>query len=308
MNKYNFSLVGFGRFGKVYLKEILNNKKILCNSIIKKKKYKRNTFKKTNIKVLKISDKLPLDCTDAAIIASPTKEHYSNALLFVKKKIPVIIEKPVSDKLINIVKLNKICTKKNVSALVNYSDLYNDNLLFFLKNRKMIGKIIKVKIIFHKRLNIYKTIRPVHDFLPHFFAVAKKLINIDGKFQIIKNEINKLNSFLYQSCIFSLTNNNNQTIEFNYSNRLFKKKRQVIVYGTHGKFSYDAYQKQNNFMEIKNKKNLYFKVSNKKTNSPIQNILNKMCYLLKRKKFQNDLFFSIKIQKITNKLVKNLKI
>ena len=61
-------------------------------------------------------------------------------------------------------------------------------------------------------------------------------------------------------------------------------------------------------MEIKNKKNLYFKVSNKKTNSPIQNILNKMCYLLKRKKFQNDLFFSIKIQKITNKLVKNLKI
>ena len=224
MNKYNFSLVGFGRFGKVYLKEILNNKKILCNSIIKKKKYKRNTFKKTNIKVLKITDKLPLDCTDAAIIASPTKEHYSNALLFVKKKIPVIIEKPVSDKLINIVKLNKICTKKNVSALVNYSDLYNDNLLFFLKNRKMIGKIIKVKIIFHKRLNIYKTIRPVHDFLPHFFAVAKKLINIDGKFQIIKNEINKLNSFLYQSCIFSLTNNNNQTIEFNYSNRLFKKK------------------------------------------------------------------------------------
>lgn len=308
MYKYNFSLVGFGRFGKVYFKEILNNNKIIITSIIKKKKYKKKYYKNTKIQIQKISDKIFFKKIHCAIIATPTSKHYINSKLFIEKKIPLIIEKPVSNKLTDIKNLDKICKKNQISVVVNYSDLYNEYLNYFLKNKKKIGRIHKIEINFQKRLNIYKKNKPIHDFLPHFLAIASKFTNIDGKLNLFKNDIFKKNSFIYQDCIFTITNKQKQIIQFNYSNKSFRKKRQVIVYGANGKFIYDGYKNQNNLIEINKKKIFIDNILRKKINSPIQNLLNKMCFILKNKKFYNDLPFSVKIQKLSDKLIKNLKI
>ena len=112
MKKLNFSLVGFGRFGKNYYREIVKNKKIRCISIIKKNEVKKGLKITKKVRFIKVSKNISLKNVHSGIIASPTTEHFSNSLLFLKKNIPIIIEKPVSDNLKDIKKLNSISRKK----------------------------------------------------------------------------------------------------------------------------------------------------------------------------------------------------
>ena len=303
MKKLNICLVGFGRFGKIYFNEILKNKKINHILILKKNKFQNKPQEYKNIKFAQISKKLSLDNIQYGIIATPVLEHYDNASMFLKKKIPIILEKPVSDKLSNIEKLNVISQKKKISVIVNYSDLYNDYFKYLLRNRHRLGKIVKIEMFFQGRLNIYNNSLPILDYVPHFFAIANKIINTNGSFNLIRNQITKKNDCIYQNIIFTLTNKKNQIIKFNYSNKSSnKKKRQIIIFGKKGMFKYDAYENNKNFIKIK-KKVLINNILNKKINTPIQNILNRLHYLVVKKKFYNDLPLSIKIQKMTNKLI-----
>jgi len=187
--------------------------------------------------------------------------------------------------------------------LVNYSDLYNDYFRYFLNNKKKIGKIQKIEITFQKKLQLYKDSYPILDFLPHFFAIANKLIVTNGNFFLIKNKFFKKDKYIYQNIIFSFKNKKNQIIKFNYSNNSSKNKRKIVIHGTKGIFNYDAYDDSKNFFKIKNK--IFLKnILKKKINSPIQNILNYMYYLICNRKFFSDLPLSIKIQKMTDKLLK----
>ena len=105
-NKVKIAVVGIGLMGSQHLKAINISKKaklhsivdINKNSIIHAKKFKV-PFYQSSTELLK--NKKP----DAVIVATPNQFHEKHTISFLNAKIPVLLEKPISD---NIKKAEKI--------------------------------------------------------------------------------------------------------------------------------------------------------------------------------------------------------
>ena len=85
----NIALVGYGNFGKKYYKT-LKKLKIFNQIII----YSKNKKKNTNLFSL---DSLKRNKINLGIVATPVETHFKIAKIFLKLKIPIILEKPVSN-------------------------------------------------------------------------------------------------------------------------------------------------------------------------------------------------------------------
>ena len=157
----NIALVGYGKFGKKYF-NTLKNLDIFENILIYRKKKNFKILTKSSL----ISNKI-----DLGIIVTPVDTHFKIASIFLNSKIPIILEKPVSNKINEINELNKISKKNKTSVIVNYSDLYNQNFINIKKESKK-EKIKELNIHFKtKNKYYYKTTSPILDWLPHFFAI-----------------------------------------------------------------------------------------------------------------------------------------
>ena len=141
------AIVGFGSIGQRHfqiLKKLRPNVEIvLIRSGIGIKNNNENlsdgVFKNINDINLKI---------DAAIICSPAPFHLKQAEIFIKRKIPVLIEKPISNNLNNIKKFKLICQKFDALVLVGYNLRYSKSLNFFYKLvlSLKVGKPLSAKI------------------------------------------------------------------------------------------------------------------------------------------------------------------
>lgn len=98
---------------------------------------------KTNISVNSIDDALKLNL-DGAIICSPASYHVSQLLQFCKKKVPILVEKPVAHQKKHISILQTIDKKKKVPILVGYQLRYSKGSRFFYK--KVISGLVGVPI------------------------------------------------------------------------------------------------------------------------------------------------------------------
>ena len=114
-------IIGFGSIGRRHLKiikklrpEIKVNlllRQISLNKV-KEQKLINKTF--TNIK-----DAID-EGADAAIVASPANLHIEHSMLLLKAKIPVLIEKPISDNLKKCSELKELMKSNNCLVTVGY--------------------------------------------------------------------------------------------------------------------------------------------------------------------------------------------
>jgi len=84
---------------------------------------------------------------DAALITNPTSMHIETAQIIAERKIPLFIEKPLSNNLDGIEKLSATVSDNDVPILVGYNLVFHPAILRIqdlLKNNK-IGKIISAK-------------------------------------------------------------------------------------------------------------------------------------------------------------------
>ena len=86
--KINLALVGFGRFGKKYYQNLKKTKLFFIKKIFRKKKLNNQRLHKILKSDIKNKN------FEAGIIATPTNTHYQISKLFIKNKIPIILEKP----------------------------------------------------------------------------------------------------------------------------------------------------------------------------------------------------------------------
>jgi predicted dehydrogenase len=139
----NVLLIGYGSIGKKHFQHLLNDKvtvydikfsKIKFNKVIKNKKF------------------------NFAIVATPPDTHLFYVTKLVKKKIPFLVEKPLSNNLIGWNKLLKTIKKKNIICGVAYP---RRNHQFFLDFKKDIfnnkfGKIRLVNCFFSQDFRKYR--------------------------------------------------------------------------------------------------------------------------------------------------------
>ena len=81
--RINIALVGYGRFGKKYYKELIKNKNFILKAIYRKNKIFNSKFQKLTKRNL-IKNKI-----EAAIICTPINTHFKLSKLFIKKKYPL---------------------------------------------------------------------------------------------------------------------------------------------------------------------------------------------------------------------------
>ena len=67
---------------------------------------------------------------------TPIETHFKIAKILLKKKIPIILEKPAGTNTKEVSQLNFLSIKNKTSVIVNHSETFNMNLDQLLKNRK----------------------------------------------------------------------------------------------------------------------------------------------------------------------------
>lgn len=183
-------IIGYGKWAKKIINIIfrfrLFEKIIVINS--KKKfifysKFRRKEIANRDFKKIKIK---------SVHIATPYKTHFKILKQYIKIK-KIILEKPLLE---NINQLKII--KNKIFLIVNYIDLYNSELLKFLKKIKLNAKIIRINLVYGSPI---KKINPrdfLTDWLEHPLAVLnyilmKKLTT--KKYNLSFNLIKKNNKF-----------------------------------------------------------------------------------------------------------------
>ena len=302
--KLKVILIGIGSFGKKYFKEIHKNKKYNIIGIYRKK-VKKKTY--NNIPVFHFKDlfqKIPQKI-DLAIIVTPVETHFKIAKIFLKKKIPIILEKPAGTNKKEVSQLNFLSIKNKTSVIVNHSETFNMNLDQLLKNRKKIGKIKKIICLFGKKSNKYKNKKflPFIDWFSHPLSVVEKFTKLDFKVLNIKNNIKRIKGSYYQHLSTNLINSKNVSLNILFSNIQKDISRKVLIYGTKGFISYDGVASSQNYLKIFDKKKIVIK--NKKIET-ISKLLSFVEQKIKKKKYINNLKSAYMIQKIIDKFIKIL--
>lgn len=160
--KLKISVVGTGLMGIQHLKAIKNSKKTSLHSVVDinlnaqeiSKKYKSRLFRNIN-------DLLKFDKPDGVIIATPNQLHEKHANIFLKNKIPVLLEKPISHNINSAKKIIKYSKQYKTPLLIGFHRRHN---LIISKVKKILssnklGKLVSANVMcwIYKHKEYFKT-------------------------------------------------------------------------------------------------------------------------------------------------------
>ena len=250
-------IVGLGSIGRRYIKIISENWKDLELCFIRSGKSKPDNH---NLAVKGDS----YDCLQeaiksgiqAAILCSPSSLHIQQAIEFVKAKIPVLIEKPLSCNLDSTNYLKELSKNLSVPVLVGYCFSHCDSLnkLISLYSNNHAGESFYVRIECSSYLPNW---RPAQDFkntvsansslgggvlleLSHELEYA---IRIFGPFSKLFAKINKINSLgldVEESAEIILTNKNHLRVSIHLSFCSRAIERTCRIYGNKSVLKWDG--------------------------------------------------------------------
>ncbi len=149
--KIKISVVGIGLMGLQHIKAINKSKLCTLHSIVEIKKNENSFKKKLNIPVYNSIDYLIKENKpDAVIIATPNSLHEKQTIKFLKSKIPVLLEKPISDKITSAKKIINAAKITRTPLLIGYHRRHNSiiNVVKTIIKSGKLGRIVSANITF----------------------------------------------------------------------------------------------------------------------------------------------------------------
>ena len=126
MKKINISIVGTGLMGLQHIKAISKSKKANIHSIVDISDNAKKLSNKHKIPLYSdVSSLLKSNQLDAVIVATPNQLHEKHTISFLKKKIPVLLEKPISDNIKSAKKIIISSKKNKTPLLIGYHRRHN---------------------------------------------------------------------------------------------------------------------------------------------------------------------------------------
>jgi len=299
--KQNIAIVGFGRAGQrffAYLKK-KNNIKIVKIIV----KTKRNIFFKNKNVCGTFSDIKNLNNLDGVIIATTFMESPKYAEFFLKKKIPILIEKPFCQTNLQSKKLANLFKKNKSSFLINYSDLFDPKFIQLINEG--INKIGKIKSIIANYGNdktlypVKNKYYPVQNWISHPISMFLKICGNIDKFKIINHELKKKNGFFFERVQVQLIKKNLKLL-FNFSNYPRNINRNIKITGENGFLKFNSYSSIYNYIFYKKKKIIRSKITS------VENIVNLFLKNIKNKNSISNLDIGIKEHFLSNNILKKI--
>ena len=123
-NKINIALIGVGYLGKFHLEKFLSHKNCITKWVVD------NNLKNKNLNIVKnvaITDdyKDVVNDIDAVSIVTPTSSHYDIAKYFLSNKKHVLIEKPMTQTVLQAERLLLLAQKNNVILQAGHLERFN---------------------------------------------------------------------------------------------------------------------------------------------------------------------------------------
>ena len=127
---------------------------INSNAEIVSKKYKSKIFRR-------IEDLLKSNKPDGVIVATPNQLHEKHSNFFLKNKIPVLLEKPISHEISSAKKIINFSKKYKTPLLIGFHRRHNQ-IISKVKNilsSKKLGKIVSANVLcwFYKHKEYFRT-------------------------------------------------------------------------------------------------------------------------------------------------------
>ena len=148
--------------GIQHIEAIKKSKKAILHSIVDinsnaeivSKKYKSKLFRR-------IEDLLKSNKPDGVIVATPNQLHEKHSNIFLKNKIPVLLEKPISHEISSAKKIVNFSKKYKTPLLIGFHRRHNQ-IISKVKNilsSKKLGKVVSANVLcwFYKHKEYYKT-------------------------------------------------------------------------------------------------------------------------------------------------------
>ena len=299
--KNNIAIVGFGVTGQRFFAHLKINNKVNVSKIIVKKK-RKIIFKGKNI-CGTYDDIKNLNNLHSVIIATTFKATFKYAEFFLKKKIPILIEKPFCQTILQSKKLFSLFKKNKSTFLINYSDLYDPKYIKIIN--KGIKKIRKIKVIEANYGNnkilypIKKKYYPIQNWISHPISMFLTICGDIKKFKIINYELKYKNSFIFEKVQIKLFKKNLDLV-FNFSNFPGRKNRNIKIVGERGLLKFNSYINKDNYIFYKKKKYIRSKVTS------IENILNLLLNNIYKKKIISNISLGIKEHILSTNILKKI--
>ena len=234
MKVYNIGLIGRGKMGKAFQREIeksnkFNLVKIFSKRDIRKKKQNIRKFFRSNI-------------FDLIIITSPVDSHYQYLNYAMKNKKHIIVEKPLVENFNELKKLSKLNRNFKQKIMIHHNDILNfEKYKIFKKSYKNSKKI---EMIYGKKDIKNSTKKPYFDWLPHPLALIVKYFGFPKKFKILNYSKIKKGSGLFEELKIEFSFKRLQ-IYLMFSNFLKNKTKKIFIFKNVKKEIYDGYKKKN---------------------------------------------------------------
>lgn len=298
----NLGLVGIGKMGKIYLDTVSKLDGVQIFAISSKTKKTLNEFSQKYYKTTNYKDLEKFDL-DGVIIATPAPTHFEIASFFLRKKIAVLLEKPLATTYEDSLKLLKLQKTKKSPFLVDHTLLFHPVYREIKKKVKDIGKIESIDFTGHND-NIRKDTSLILDWGPHGISLLLDLLDKEPKELNIKNY--KFKDKTIVKAVFGLVFDHNvrSTLDLSWVSKI--KKRSLKITGEKGALIFDDMKDRKLIFRSKNDPKIdYLKYNDIQ---PLDTLVKEFIRAIKEKDASlKDLLFSSKVVKWAEKLNKLLQ-
>lgn len=168
---YSVGLVGYGRWGKIFAKEIRSCERLSLRGICYPSSSPDNSHTYSSLDKMLSSVAL-----DAVVIAAPLKCRYQLIYKSLLANKSVLAEKPLAESADDADHLAKIAGDRNLVLYTNYVHAYSQGVKYAIKHLKSLGKLELISIIMNQPGPMYSQEDPISLLGSHGFAIAMKSI------------------------------------------------------------------------------------------------------------------------------------
>lgn len=275
------ALIGAGRWGVQYIKEIGSIKEFslqyICSPHIDSKQAIPQTYIRVKDYYELLSKKI-----DAIIIATPAITHFSIASQFLQKGFNVLIEKPLTTNYHEALKLKKIAEKQKSIVMVGHLYHYNNA---FQKTKELLPKVGQISSIYTEAGKFWPDrtdASALWEWAPHDVAMSLELMQSMPQYAAAwatwrGNKSRNIHDMVYIHLKFL-----KKVDVFIRAGWSFPKKtRELTIFGSTAMIRYDELQKKKiSFVRYDNNKKERF--SDFSTSSPLRKELKEFLICIKK--------------------------
>jgi predicted dehydrogenase len=229
-------LVGAGRWGTVFLRNLLGHSRARVGGIVTSREA---PALEENTAVYPDFAKAMNAPWDGVILATPPETHAAQLEICLRKRIPVLVEKPLTVSLAEAEKLGALAQETGSPVLVDHILLFHPGYEWLKKNVNP-GEITRIASV-GRSLGPYRAgYSPLWDYGAHDLSLALDLLG--GEITGVEGEARELGTVeggQAGSYTFRLSFSGGQKAEFSVSNRGPDKARSLAVETREGKFLLD---------------------------------------------------------------------